>query len=70
MKHTKGLLTENKKIELEKLDHLATDCFPLDSTQQPLSVMKTNSQTYKYTQTIKDRSIPLKNKCLNDVIQP
>ena len=70
MKHTKGLMIENKKTELEKLDQLATDCCPLDSAQYPLSVMKTNSQTNKSTQTIKDRSTPLKSKCLNDVIQP
>jgi hypothetical protein len=46
------------------------DSFPLDSAQYPLSIMKINSQTDKSTQTIKDRSTPLKNKCLNGLIQP
>jgi hypothetical protein len=52
------------------MDQLATDCFPLDSAQYPLSVVKLNSQTDKSTQTIKDRSTPLEKKCRNDVIQP
>jgi hypothetical protein len=52
------------------MDQLATDCFPLDSAQYPLSVIKINSQTNKFTETIKDRSTPLKNKCLNYLIQP
>ena len=52
------------------MDQLAIDCFPLNSAQYPLLVMKTNSQTDESTQTIKDRSTPLKNKCLNDLIQP
>jgi hypothetical protein len=52
------------------MDQLATDYCPLNSAQYPLSVIKTNSQTDKSTQTIKDRSTPLKNKCLNDLIQP
>jgi hypothetical protein len=52
------------------MDQLAIDCFPLDSAQYPLSIMKFNSQTDKSTQTIKDRSTPLKIKCLNDVVQP
>jgi hypothetical protein len=52
------------------MDQLATDCCPLEFAQYPLSVMKYNSQTDKSTQTIKDRSTPLKKKSLNDVIRP
>ena len=42
------------------MDQLATDYYQFDSAQYPLSAMKLNPWTYKYTQTIKDRSIPLK----------
>jgi hypothetical protein len=52
------------------MDQIAIDLFPLNFAQYPLSFMKTNSQIDKSTETIKDRSTPLKNKCLNDVIQP
>ena len=68
MEHTKGPLSKNQKWTL-KPDQLATDCCPLDSAQYPLSIMKFNPQTDKSIQTIKDRSTPLKKKCLNDVIQ-
>ena len=40
--HTKRLRQE-VKTELKNMDQLATDCFPLESAQYPLSVMKFNS---------------------------
>jgi hypothetical protein len=68
--HTKGLLTESKKLKFKSWINLPHIAAQLTLHNMLLSMMEFNSQIDKSTQTIKDRSTPLKIKCLNDVIQP